>query len=378
VTRLARLALVASVVSWFGACRSQQAAPSSPDPGQPVDAGADTATAPLPVDAAPIVHAPPRWLRGSTHVHASPSGDSSTRPDAVMAWYRAHDYDFIVLTDHNRVTVPTGVDPGGRAVAAPVDGLLVIGGIELTFNPGACADPAPAPGGKCRIHVNGLGVTARPAGRLEWADRATRDRRAMYQAALREIATLGGIAQLNHPQWHWGMTSELLIALAGDGVGLVEIANSAFAIWDAGDATHPSVEQLWDEALQRGARLWAVASDDAHSYDPPGKYPAGGGWVMVDAPLDAAAIVDALARGRFYASTGVALDWAGAVDGELVVGLAPEATGPHTIAFIVDGAVVSTTRERAARFAIPAGGYVRAVVTREADGARAWVQPARR
>jgi hypothetical protein len=60
----------------------------------------------------------------------------------------------------------------------------VIAGSELTYNPGACAEPAPPPGGKCRVHVNALGVTARPAGKLEWADRAATTRRAMYAAAL--------------------------------------------------------------------------------------------------------------------------------------------------------------------------------------------------
>ena len=50
----------------------------------------------------------------------------------------------------------------------------------------------------------------------------------------------------------------------------------------------------------------------------------------------------------------------------------------HTIEFIVDGRVVATSHAAAARHPIPpAPGYVRAVVTRT-DGAKAWVQPARR
>ncbi len=351
--------------------------PDEPAPAPRVDAAVDAIPIDaIPPDAPPPI--PPRWLRGSTHVHAAPSGDSATDPVAVMAWYRAHRYDFIVLTDHNRITVPVAPDPGGRAVATPADGPLVIGGVELTYNPPACAEPAPPPGGKCRIHVNGVGVTGRRDGKIEWADRAAIARRGMYQAALREIDALGGIAQLNHPQWHWGMTPELLVALAGDGVVLVEIANAAFAQWNDGDATHASVEQQWDQALQRGARLWAIASDDAHSYDPPGKYPAGGAWVMVDAPLDADAIVDALAHGRFYATTGVALTWATLIGDELVVELAPDETRPSTITFIIDGVIVLTSTHRAARVRLPpAGSYVRAVVTRD-DGARAWIQPARR
>lgn len=348
------------------ACAGPARDPRRSRPPVAVDAGVEAP----PIDAPP----PPHWLRGSTHVHAAPSGDSSTDPAAVMAWYRRHGYDFIVLTDHNRVTIP-GVDPGGRGAAD--DGLLVIAGTELTYNPGACSEPEPPPGGKCRIHVNVLGVTARPEGKLEWADRAARDRRAMYRAALTEAARLDGLPQLNHPQWHWGMTAALLADLAGDGFALVEIANVQFGAWNAGDGDHPSMEAIWDGALGAGARIWGVASDDAHAYDGVGRYPAGGAWVVVDAARDPQAIVAALAAGRFYASTGVTLARAGVVGDQLEVAIDGDAAG-HTIQFIVDGRVVATARDATAHYPIPpAPSYVRAVVTR-ADGARAWVQPARR
>ncbi len=352
------------------------------DEPAPIDASLAVAVAPIDagVDAAPPP-TPPTWLRGSTHVHAAPSGDSVVHPDAVMAWYRAHGYDFIVLTDHNRITIvdPAFAASGGRTSAAPADGPVVVTGLELTYNPGACTEPSPPPAGKCRIHVNGLGVTGRAEGRIEWADRAHRDRLSSYRAALRYIAGVGGLAQINHPQWSWGMTPELLTALAGEGAVLVEIANVAFDAWNHGDADHPSPEVLWDDALRSGARLWAVASDDAHSYGAVGaKYPAGGGWVEVDATRDADAIVAALAAGKFYASTGVALTWAGPVGDELVVEAAADEPGPLTIEFVVDGAVVATSNARHATYPLPlAPSYVRARVTR-ADGAHAWVQPAAR
>ena len=344
-----------------------------------LDAGVDAAIDAMPVDAPPP--SPPIWLRGSTHVHAAPSGDASADPRAVMAWYGAHGYDFIVLTDHNRVTIidPAFAPEGGRTSAALADGPLVVTGTELTYNPGACTEPDPPPKGKCRIHVNGLGVRTRPVGRIEWADRPRRDRLGMYQAALRYLEGTGALVQINHPQWSWGMTPELLTALAADGAALVEIANVAFAAWNDGDADHPSPEAMWDHALRAGARMWAVASDDAHSYDVVGgTYPAGGGWIEVDAARDADAIVEAIAAGRFYASTGVELTWAGPVGDELVVEAAPGEPGPLTIEILVDGVVVATHVGRRATHPLPAApSYVRARVTR-AGGARAWVQPASR
>jgi hypothetical protein len=321
---------------------------------------------------------PEVWLKGSTHVHARASGDSTEPPANVIAWYEQRGYDFLALTDHNRVSE---LDPAHDtrdqvALRDPRAGLIVLSGIELTHNPDGCL-PAGDPEGRCRIHVNLLGPTARPAGRIEWAERRSDARLDMYQAALTAQVALGGIVQINHPQWYWGMTPDLLVELAHRGVRLVEIANSAFAKWNAGDASHPSTEALWDAALVRGATLWGVASDDAHHYQGGGKYPAGGGWVVVRARRDPAAILESLLAGRFYASNGVVLADAGAVAGHLVVAVDPAATGQYTIVMIENGRKVATLRGRTARRRIPAAGYVRAVVTRD-DGARAWVQPVRR
>ncbi len=341
-----------------------------------VDAAPDApqvATVDAPVVIAP---GPEVWLKGSTHVHAKPSGDSATPVEEVIAWYESRGYDFIALTDHNRITEVGATTTVGRvAVRAPAAGLIVLAGIELTFNPSGCV-PA-GDGDKCRIHVNLLGPSSRPPDKLEWADRKTKDRVAMYQAVLEQQKILGGIAQINHPQWYWGMTAEVLTELARRGMPLVEIANVQFATWNAGDKDHPSTEALWDAALAKGVTLWGVASDDAHHYNDPGKYPAGGGWVVVRARREPQAILEALAAGRFYASTGVALARAEVVDQSLVVEIAPGERGPHAIAFIENGKQVAKVKANTARRALPSQGYLRAVVTR-GDGKQAWVQPARR
>ena len=89
------------------------------------DAAPD-APAPAPVDAP---DAPPEvWLKGSTHVHARPSGDSSTPIPDVLRWYEQHSYDFIVLTDHNRVS-QVNVD-GIETVAAVAHASAVDGGVD--------------------------------------------------------------------------------------------------------------------------------------------------------------------------------------------------------------------------------------------------------
>lgn len=331
------------------------------------------------------VDAEVRWLKGNTHLHAAPSGDSTEPVKNVHAWYASHGYDFVVQTDHNRVT---DVDKGtpGRLVVHD-DGLLVIAGSELTYNPDACEPPPPAADGKCRIHLNLLGVTARPRGKFNWPNRDSRLRLDQIKRAYLRSREWGGLVQINHPSWHWGGFPDLLAQASDVGVHLFEIANAQFAKWNAGDADHPSLESAWDQALTAGATLYGVASDDAHDYDQDGVYktdkdvdgfyPAGGGWVMVHAARDAASILEALSTGDFYASSGVTLARVEVVDGALVVELAADDAGAHTIEFIGDGQVLATSTARTASQRLDAASYVRAVVTRD-DGAKAWVQPHRR
>ena len=353
-----------------------------PPPQVPIDAPLDAppdAPPDAPVATAPVATTDEVWLRGSTHVHARPSGDSSEPIADVIKWYEARHYDFIALTDHNQVSeIDKTTDTTGK-IAVSTKGLIVLSGIELTHNPKGCL-PAGDKTRECRIHVNALGPTARPGKKVEWANRKTHDRVAKYQAALDEAHALGAhVVQINHPQWHWGMTADILAELARRGAGLVEIANIQFPTWNAGDKDHPSMEQLWDGALAAGVALYGVASDDAHSYrgNKRDKWPAGGGWIVVHARRDPQAILDAIAAGHFYASTGVELVHAEAAGGELVVEVAAGDPGRDRIAFVENGKVVATVEGRSAKRAIPASGYVRAIVTRD-DGKQAWVQPVRR
>jgi hypothetical protein len=341
-----------------------------------------------PVVAAAAASAPAAglgYLKGSTHVHTVHSGDSKTSVDEVVGWYVAHGYDFIVLTDHNRVSDYAGEAP-----------LVVVRGIELTHNPGSCQPPPPEPDGKCRIHVNGIGLPAgavspavdgRPPA-IEWKNPTSSLRVDMYQAAFDKTRELGGISQVNHPTWHWGVDGALLAELSRRGAVLVEVANMGFRTWSEGDDKHAGAEAVWDDALGRGALVWGVASDDAHDYDDLADerqaagarvYPPGGGWVMVRAERSPEAIRAALERGDFYSSTGVTLERAEVLDGALDVAVAAASPGRHQIAFVGQGGVVLDRLDgRSAKFSLDrlTRGYVRAVVTRE-DGARAWVQPVR-
>lgn len=323
------------------------------------------------------------YLKGSTHVHSNGSADSSTSVHDVVRWYRSHDYDFIVITDHDRITEYSGTQD-----------LLVVPGVELTSNPRRCWPP-PEPGHHCRIHVNALfideetvattGADGPGRGHVRWTTRGLVWRVDMYQRALDTVRELRGLAQINHPTWYRGVDGILLAELARRGARFVEVANQSFASWNDGTVAHPSAETIWDHALGAGHVLYGVASDDAHHYE--GRdigrprhlpyYPPGTGFVMVRAERSVSAIRAAMERGAFYSSTGVYLASVEVTDDTLRVEVA--SPGDHDIAFIgtrsgVAGQVLARHRGQRAEIARPTNGYVRAVVTDD-QGRKAWVQP---
>jgi hypothetical protein len=316
------------------------------------------------------------FLKGQLHLHTGNSGDSATPPADAVRWYAAHGYDFIVVTDHNRITV-----------ARSTPSMLVIPGVELTQNVDQCVPPPPA-GSRCPLHVNALFVAPPPHGRIPWPPETGNSRFEIYDRALETVRRLGGIAQLNHPNFHYAADAPLITRLARDGLSLLEIANQS---WDSNDVppdkTAPSSEAIWDAVLTAGANVYGTATDDAHHYFDAasagargeGVFPGDLGFVMVRAAREPAAIRAALARGDFYASTGVLLDRVEEVGERLEIGVAARSPGPHVITFIGAGGRVLARKEgRRAAFALEAarGSYVRAVVE-DSAGRRAWTQPVR-
>ena len=98
-------------------------------------AAVDAARSPRPPVAADEV-----WLKGSTHVHAKPSGDSIEPIADVIKWYEDHGYDFIVAhrsQPGQRDRQDERHPRQGRGPRAGA-GLIVLAGAELTHNPNDC------------------------------------------------------------------------------------------------------------------------------------------------------------------------------------------------------------------------------------------------
>lgn len=328
----------------------------------------------------------PRFLKGQLHAHTNRSGDSDTPPGEAAAWYAAHGYDFVVFTDHNRIT----------EIPAP-PGMLLLPGVELTQNLPTC-EPPPEPGLACLLHINALFVTPQggasggarqteqsPGTPASWGEIPSFSRVDLYGRALHRALSLGGLAQLNHPNFHRGADPKVILALARQGLSLMEIANQAVDSDNEGDALHPSTEALWDAVLREGARVYGTASDDAHHYSDAAGVRARGeiayegdrGFVMVRAEKRADRIRAAIAAGDFYSSTGVLLDRFEISPPEIALDVrSSEGAGSVLIEVIADGAVIERVHGARLRFDPRGRGerFLRVRIT-DAKGRKAWTQP---
>ncbi len=299
---------------------------------------------------------PTRWFKGNTHTHSLNSDGDST-PDDVVRWYREKGYQFVVFTDHEFITPVDGLN----AVFGADGKFLVIPGQEVTgrFN----ITP---------VHANGLGLTSVVMPRTGTSELD------VLRKNIAAIRGAGGLPQINHPNFGWALTAADLAQV--EGPALLEIWNGHPTVNNLGGGGVPSAEAMWDAALTAGHRIFGVADDDSHHFkrlaDPAAAAP-GRGWVVVRAArLERDAILDALRRGDFYASTGVSLSDVQASPTELRIVIAPTASSRYRIEFVgAGGRVLAEVVQSPAVYTFRGDErYVRARVI-ESNGRMAWTQP---
>jgi hypothetical protein len=281
------------------------------------------------------------WLKGNIHTHTSQSDGDST-PVEMAAWYRDHGYDFLAITDHDKIT----------RVDAP-EGLILVAGEEVT-------DRLP---GK-PLHVNALGLE-----RLVTVQGGKTPVEVM-QRNIDAVRAAGGVPLVNHPNFGWALSADELLQLRN--FALLEIASGHPYVNAQGP---PTAEAMWDRLLGDGRRVYGVAVDDSHHLKRPWDVDValpGKAWVVVRAERDAKSIVAALERGDFYASTGVELE---EVSGTRVK-VKEKNKARYRILFIGSGGrVLQESEGLAATYAVRGDeGYVRVKVI-DSNGRMAWGQP---
>ncbi len=296
------------------------------------------------------------WFRGNLHTHTINS-DGDSAPYDVMAWYKRNGYQFLAITDHNTFTDPGSFDSN------PNDNFLLIGAEEIT--------------NARTVHVNAIGITrAIPP---QSGSTVTE----LLQASIDATRAQGGIPLVNHPNFGWAFTAEEMLPLQR--TALLEIASGHPIVNHNGDGLVPSTEQMWDQLLSTGMRIFGVAVDDVHNFREEfsiARANPGRGWVAVRAvTLNRESILAGLENGDFYASTGVTLkDVRSTLDGltvDIEPGQSPAVSPKHyRVVFIgKEGRVLAVSHENPAHYTFVGNeGYVRARVE-DSNGLRAWTQP---
>lgn len=208
------------------------------------------------------------WYKGNTHLHTQASDGGKTHEE-LAALYASAGYDFIAYTDH-------WVSSDVSAIPSPLP-LLLIDGIEL--------DGYDHTGSY--YHVVCLGKTM------------DIKREAGFEQALTSARIQGALLILAHPHW-CGNTFDEANRWQFDGV---EVYNHV-CHWLNGKS---SGAVHWNAMLKVNPETLAFAVDDAHLRP---EHPTwNGGWIMVNSPeLKQESLLDALRKGRFYASCGPSIE----------------------------------------------------------------------
>jgi hypothetical protein len=292
------------------------------------------------------------WLRCALHAHTTNS-DGEMAPDMLVRHYDWAGYDVLAITDH---WVRTDEQSTKR--------LLVIPSTELN---------AQAGGPEHDAHVLALGVQADPV--------IPEGEFAALPEVVAWVVENGGVPYLAHTYW-----SGLRADQWEDCPGLLGIE-----VWNAGcelEIGRGDSSLHWDEALERGRQLFALATDDSHH---PG-FDSGFAWTMVRAAeRSQEAVLEALRRGAFYGSAGPEIHHVDMDDTAVTVHSSPAASvtlvssryrGARANAGRLGYPHHSTILERdsaglitSARLEIPHGTPYGRLEVADAAGNRAWTNP---
>lgn len=284
-----------------------------------------------------------RWWKGNLHTHTFWS-DGDDFPEAVVAWYKEHGYQFLALSDHNVLSegerwVDAEKHSSGRIAEAlpkyrdrfgqwveektagdrPMVRLKPLSEFRSLFEqPGRFlmiqSEEITDTFENLPVHMNATNLREfiKPQGGNSVVEVLQNNVNAVLEQRRRTGQPM--FVHINHPNFGWGLKPEDLIGIKGE--QFFEVYNGHSGVRNYGDNEHASTERMWDIVLAArlpqpdGEILYGLGTDDAHNYQQfgLGKINPGRGWVMVRARhLTAESIVAAMERGDFYASTGVRL-----------------------------------------------------------------------
>ena len=282
-----------------------------------------------------------QWYKAALHVHTTTS-DGDVDVATRLAQYRAAGYQVVAVTDHWKTNDLSGCSDAG---------FLAITALE--------AHPKTGNGAPNHHFVC-----------LNLPHPFVLDRELPAQIAIDKVIEAGGKVIYAHPYWTAHSVEEMSEV---SGYVAMEVFNAVCHLrWNKG---HSSVH--WDQLLNKGKLLPAVATDDVHKSSE-----INHGWTMIKAQsLDTAAIMQAIASGCFYASSGPVIE-----DCRIEAGVIRIATSPvKQVNFFFNGSAGGYVVEAedggtltSAQWAFSKGKrrcqWIRVEVVDQA-GNRAWTNP---
>ena len=211
------------------------------------------------------------WYKGNLHTHTNNS-DGELSPEEVVGGYKKHNYDFLAITDHNKVT---------EMEEYSQKDFLLLPGIEIEVDKSSLETP---------YHLVGINIEKE----VEVPPEVKTRQQMKVQEGINLLKENGCMVILAHPYWS-GLTMEELFSLEGQ-LG-IEVYNST-CLRGIGKGLSSA---YWDALLAKGKLSWGFAVDDAHFR----RADAYRGWIIVKAPaLDKESIVSSIKKGFFYSSSG--------------------------------------------------------------------------
>jgi hypothetical protein len=244
------------------------------------------------------------WLKGNVHAHASRSDGDSTVKE-VISWYVKNNYDFLAISDHNKVFNPVKHFPDGSLKKiinkySPGKNFVLISGQEIT--------------NFCRykgLHLNILGPSKSFYKKIKKIARKRKYRK-NRKYLLRKLQSIfqkeKAILIVNHFQWRKTFNKRSIPVIPSN--VLIEMYNSDPTNYTEGRKGGLSDENYWDILLSRGRLNYGVACDDSH-YHQPGKHhkkaslPGGGYIYSAVEKITLGNILKSIKTGNFYGSTGI-------------------------------------------------------------------------
>lgn len=285
------------------------------------------------------------WYKGNTHTHSLWS-DGNDFPEMITGWYKDQGYDFLALSDHNILSRgEKWMSVAGVEKRRKQEGTATMekyrkrfgeewveirgeaGKEEVRLKTLAEIRPKFEEEGKFllieaeeisdrykghHVHINAINLdeVIQPQHGDSVVETMRNNLRAVEEQAKRLDRPI--LAHVNHPNFHWSITPQELAEVVED--QFFEVYNGHPGINHQGDKDRPSDEEIWDIAnalrimVHDAPPLFGVATDDSHYYHG-GNVSPGRGWVMVRSEkLEAGALIEAMERGDFYASSGVTLE----------------------------------------------------------------------